>query len=171
MTKIISMAEAEFELALMQAESDSMASSDLCIWLRECGLSPEIAVRLKELVNVTQRIGNKVVSIGKLIVMKLREFITAHKGLAIGTVLGAAIASLVAAIPLLGSILAPLGALLGLTIAVAGHQSDKQPTGSGAGVNLLELPQNLIEIARTYFDLFIETLQLVMAELASAKAS
>lgn len=171
MTTIISMAQAEFELALMQAESDSMASSDLYIWLRECGLSPEIAVRLKELVNVTQRIGNKVVSIGKLIVMKLREFITAHKGLAIGTVLGAAIASLVAAIPLLGSILAPLGALLGLTIAVSGHQSDKQPTGNGAGVNLLELPLNLIEIARTYFDLFIETLQLVMAELASAKAS
>lgn len=72
MTKIISMAEVEFELALMQAESDSMASSDFYIWLRECGLSPEIAVSLKELVNVTQRIGNKVVSIGKLIVMKLR---------------------------------------------------------------------------------------------------
>ena len=53
MTKNISMTEAEFELALMQAESDSMSSSDLYIWLRECGLSPEIAVRLKELVNVT----------------------------------------------------------------------------------------------------------------------
>ena len=171
MTKIISMAEAEFELALMQAESDSMASSDLYIWLRECGLSPEIAVRLKELVNVTQRIGNKVVSIGKLIVMKLREFIVAHKGLAIGTLMGVAIASLVAAIPLLGSILAPLGALLGLTIAVSGHQSDKQPTGSGAGVSLLELPQNLIEIARAYFDLFIETLQIIMAEFVSAKTS
>ena len=171
MTTNITKAHAEFELALMQAESDSMASSDLFIWLLECGLSPEIAVRLKELVNVTQRVGNKVVSIGKLIVMKLRDFLIAHKNLAIGTVLGAAIASLVAAIPLLGSILAPLGALLGLTIAVSGHQSDKQPTGNGSGVNLLELPLNLIEIARTYFDLFIETLQLVMAELASAKAS
>ena len=171
MTKIISKAQAELELALMQAESDSMASSDLYIWLRECGLSPEIAVRLKELVNVTQRIGNKVVSIGKMIVMKLREFITAHKGLTIGTVLGAAIASLVAAIPLLGSILAPLGVLLGLTIAVSGHQSDKQPTERGGSVNLLELPQNLIEIARTFFDLFIETFQVVMAELASAKTS
>lgn len=92
MTTIITKAQAELELALMQAESDSMASSDLYIWLRECGLSPEIAVRVKELVNVTQRIGNKVVSIGKLIVMKLRDFITAHKNLAIGTVLGAAIA-------------------------------------------------------------------------------
>lgn len=171
MTAIRSKAQAELELALMQAESDSMASSDLYLWLRECGLSPEIAVRLKELVNVTQRIGNKVVSIGKLIVMKLRDFIMAHKGLAIGTVLGAAIASLVAAIPLLGSLLAPLGGLLGLAIAVTGHQSDKHPTGDGGGVSLLELPQNLIEIARAFFLLFIETLQVVMVELASAKAS
>lgn len=171
MTTIITKAHAEFELALMQAESDSMASGDLYIWLRECGLSPEIAVRLKELVNVTQRIGNKVVSIGKLIVMKLREFITAHKGLAIGTLMGVAIASLVAAIPLLGSILAPLGALLGLTIAVSGHQSDKQPIENGGGVGLLALPQSLMEIARTYFDLFIEMLQVVMAELTSVKAS
>ena len=171
MTTLISKAQAEFELALMQAESDSTASSDLYIWLLECGLSPEIAIRLKELVNVTQRIGNKVVSIGKLIVMKLRDFITAHKGLAIGTVLGAAIASLVAAIPLLGSILAPLGALFGLTVAVSGHLSDKQPTGNGAGVSLLELPQNLIEMARTYFDLFIETFQIIMAEFVSAKTS
>ena len=53
MTTIITKAQAELELALMQAESDSMASSDLYIWLRECGLSPEIAVRVKELVNVT----------------------------------------------------------------------------------------------------------------------
>lgn len=171
MKSIISKAQAELELALMQAESDSMASSDLYIWLRECGLSPEIAVRLKELVNVTQRIGNKVVSIGKLIVMKLREFITAHKGLAVGSLMGAAIASLVAAIPLLGSILAPLGALLGLTIAVSGHQSDKQPTNSWSGVSLLALPQSLMEIARTYLDLFIETLQVAMAELTSVKPS
>jgi len=171
MTAIRSKAQAELELALMQAESDSMASSDLYLWLRECGLSPEIAVRLKELVNVTQRIGNKVVSIGKLIVMKLRDFIMAHKGLAIGTVLGAAIASLVAAIPLLGSLLAPLGGLLGLAIAVTGHQRDKHPAGDGGGVSLLDLPQNLIEIARAFFDLFIETLQNIMTELASAKAS
>jgi len=171
MTAIISKAQAELELALMQAESDSMASSDLYIWLRECGMPPEIAIRLKELVSVTQRIGNKVVSIGKLIVMKLRDFIMAHKGLAIGTVLGAAIASLVAAIPLLGSLLAPLGGLLGLVIAVSGHQNDKHPIGDREGVNLLELPQNLIEIARAFFDLFIETLQIILAELASAKAS
>ncbi|PRA52567.1 hypothetical protein CQZ98_16505 [Pseudomonas sp. MYb115] len=55
MTTIITKAQAELELALMQAESDSLASGDIYIWLRECGLSPEIAVRLKELVSVTQR--------------------------------------------------------------------------------------------------------------------
>jgi hypothetical protein len=171
MTTIISKAQAELELALMQAESDSMASSDLYLWLRECGLPPEIAIRLKELVNVTQRIGNKVVSIGKLIVMKFRDFIRTHKGLAIGTVLGAAIASLVASIPLLGSILAPLGALFGLTMAITGHQNDKHPTGNGGGVNFLELPQNLVEIARAFFDLFIQTFKILMAELVPVKAS
>ena len=171
MTTIITKAQAELELALMQAESDSMASSDLYIWLRECGLSPEIAVRVKELVNVTQRIGNKVVSIGKLIVMKLRDFITAHKNLAIGTVLGAAIGSLIAAMPLLGSLLAPLGALLGVTVAATGHQRDKNPDGNGKGVSLEELPQHLIEMARTYFDLFIETFQIILVEFSSAKIS
>lgn len=171
MTTIITKAQAELELALMQAESDSMASSDLYIWLRECGLSPEIAVRVKELVNVTQRIGNKVVSIGKLIVMKLRDFITAHKNLAIGTVLGAAIASLIVAMPLLGSLLAPLGALLGVTVAATGHQRDKHPDGNGKGVSLEDLPQHLIEMARTYFDLFIDAFQIIMAEFSSAKTS
>lgn len=171
MTTIITKAQAELELALMQAESDSMASGDLYIWLRECGLSPEIAVRVKELVNVTQRIGNKVVSIGKLIVMKLRDFITAHKNLAIGTVLGAAIASLIAAMPLLGSLLAPLGALLGVTVAATGHQRDKHPDGNGKGVSLEELPQHLIEMARTYFDLFIETFQIILVEFSPARTS
>ncbi|MGF6393377.1 hypothetical protein [Pseudomonas plecoglossicida] len=169
MKPIISKAEAELELALMQAESDSMTSSDLYIWLREYGLPPEISIRIKDLVNVTKRIGDKVVSIGKLIVMNLRDFITAHKGLAIGSLLGAAIASLVAAIPLLGSLLAPLGTLLGLTFVVTGHQHDKYE--AAGAVRLLELPQNLIEIAQAYFEVFIETLKAVMTELTSVKTS
>ncbi|MCP3792535.1 hypothetical protein ACVWY1_005088 [Pseudomonas sp. TE6288] len=169
MKSIVSKAEAELELALMQAESDSMTSSDLYIWLRECGLPPEIAIRIKDLVNVTKRIGDKVVSIGKLIVMKLRDFITAHKGLVIGSLLGAAIASLVSALPLLGSLLAPLGTLLGLTFVVTGYQQDKYE--AGGAVRLLEVPQNLIEIAQVYFEVFIETLQAVMTELTSVKTS
>lgn len=169
MKSIVSKAEAELELALMQSESDSMTSSDLYIWLRECGLPPEIAIRIKDLVNVTKRIGDKVVSIGKLIVMKLRDFITAHKGLVIGSLLGAAIASLVSALPLLGSLLAPLGTLLGLTFVVTGHQQDKYE--ARGAVRLLEVPQNLIEIAQVYFEVFIETLQAVMTELTSVKTS
>jgi hypothetical protein len=165
---IVSKAQAELELALMQAESDSLASSDLYLWLRECGLPPEAAIRVKELVAVTCRIGNKIVSVGKLIVMQLREFIAAHKNLAIGSLMGAAIATLVAAIPFLGSMLAPLGALFGLAVAVAGHRSDV--TGSDVGVNIFELPQDLVAIARNFFDFFIQTLQVVMSELALKKA-
>jgi hypothetical protein len=170
MKSIISKAQAELELALMQAESDSLASSDLYLWLRECGLPPEAAIRLKDLVAVTRRIGNKVVSIGKLIVMQLRGFIAAHKNLAIGSLMGAAIATLIASIPLLGSILAPLGALFGVAIAVAGYKSDNHVSGSSEGVNILELPQDLVAIARTFFDFFIQMLQVVTAEFELKKA-
>ena len=165
---IVSKAQAELELALMQAESDSLASSDLYLWLRECGLPPEAAIRVKELVAVTCRIGNKIVSVGKLIVMQLREFIAAHKNFAIGSLMGAAIATLVAAIPFLGSMLAPLGALFGLAVTVAGHRSDV--TGRDVGLNIFELPQDLVAIARNFFDFFIQTLQLVMSELVLKKA-
>lgn len=168
--QMISRAQAELELALMQAESDSFSSSDLYLWLRECGLPSEAAIRLKDLVAVTCRIANRIVSVGKLIVIKLREFIAAHKGLAIGALVGAAIASLIAAIPLLGSILAPVGALFGITVAVAGHKGDS-PDGASAGINILELPQDLVAMARTFLDLFIETLQVVMAEFTPAKSS
>jgi len=165
----ISKAEAELELALMQAESDAMTSSDLYIWLRECGLPSEVAIRVRDLADVTRRIGCKVVSIGKLIVMKLHDFIVAHKGLAIGSLLGAAVASLIASLPLLGSLLAPLGTLLGLTFVVTGHQQDKH--GAGGAMKLLELPQSLIEIAQAYFEVFIETLRAVMVELTPVKSS
>lgn len=165
---IVSKAQAELELALMQAESDSLASSDLYLWLRECGLPPEAAIRFKDLVAVTCRIGDKIVSVGKLIVMQLREFIAAHKNLAIGSLMGAAITTLVAAIPFFGSILAPLGALFGLTVAVAGHRCDG--TGSDVGVNIFELPQDLVAIARNFFDFFIQTLQVVISELVLKKA-
>jgi hypothetical protein len=171
MKSIHSKAQAELELALMQADADAMTSGDLYIWLRECGLSPEIAIRLKELVQVTRSIGNKVFSIGKMIVMKLRDFIAQHKGLAIGVLLAAAISSLVAAIPLLGTLLAPLAFPLGVVFAVSGHQNDKLAAGGSAATGLLELPTSLIEIARAFFDLFIDTVQIIIAESITVKTS
>ena len=59
--------QAALELALWQVEADSMNSSDLYLWLRDCGLPPEVAIRLKDLINVTKQVAGKAISLGKVI--------------------------------------------------------------------------------------------------------
>lgn len=155
--------QARLELALWQAEADSASSSDLYIRFRNFGLPPEVAIRLKELIEFVKPIGEKVISIGKIVVLKLLEFIDTHPHLAAGVALGAGLSTLISSIPLLGSILAPIALTLGIvTGAIAGHRADK---ANGARMNgslgPLDIAQDVIEIARAFFQLFVDTMKAV----------
>lgn len=164
-TSNMTRAHASLELALWQAEAETVSSSDLYIWLRECGLPSEIAIRLKELVAVTKKIGAKLVSIGKVILLKLMEFIQKHPYLATGVALGAGVSALIAGIPFIGPILAPIAAVIGITVgAVIGHRMDKGHDHSPP-LGIVELTQDVIEIAREFFQLFIDTAQALSDEL------
>ena len=162
--------QATLELRLYQAEADLVSSSDIYIWLTECGLPAEVAVRLKELMSVTRTIGEKVMSIGKIIVLRLIDFIKDHQNLAVGVALGAAAASLAASIPAIGPLLAPILLPLGVMVgAVAGHGLDKtaatgQPI-NGAGI--MGVTQDLIEIARQFFHLIIDMFTAVSDDLVA----
>lgn len=158
--------QAELELALWQAEADMTSNSDLYIRLTELGLPSEVAIRLKELSELVKPIGKKIVSIGKIIVLKLIEFIEKHPNLAAGMALGAAVSSLIASIPFLGPILAPIALPLGIAIgAIAGHRVDKAQGGKmDGGMGLIDIAQDVIEIARKFFQFFVDTLTAVSAE-------
>ena len=160
-------AAARLELALWQAEADATSSSDLYIWLRESGLPPEIALRLRDLIGVTARIGEEAVSLGKIVALKLIDFIKAHPNMAVGIALGAAISALVAGIPLLGPLLAPIAMVLGVSIgAIAGHRLDKSDEQSvNSSIDPISLTQDVLEIARAFFELFIEMMQALGKEL------
>ncbi|MCL1825939.1 MAG: hypothetical protein FWG26_08400 [Betaproteobacteria bacterium] len=95
-------ARAELEIALLQAEADSMSSSDLYIWLTESGLPSEVAVRFRELIGKVIFVLDITVSIGKIIVIKLIEFVKTHPNMAVGAALGAVISLLVSSIPVWG---------------------------------------------------------------------
>lgn len=159
---------ARLELALWQAEADMASSSDIYIRLTEMGLPSEVAIRLKELLEWAKPIGDKMISIGKIIVIKLIEFIEKHPNLATGIALGAAVSSLIAAIPFLGPILAPIALPLGITVgAIAGHRVDKAQDGKmNSGLGLIDITQDVIEIARAFFQCFIETLTAISAEFS-----
>jgi len=150
--QIVSTAQANFKMALWQVDADSMSSSELYAWLVDTGLPHEVTIRLHELVTYTKKVGSKVIAVGKIVLIKILEFVKAHPflviGAGIGAVVGAAVASLITAVPILGQLLAPVAMALGITITaigtVAGHRLDKLFQGVG---------EDIFEIAQEFFKL------------------
>ncbi len=164
---VLSPMEAELELTLLNANADDMSSSDLYLWLRESGLPSEVAIRLHDLVDTVKEIGSSVINIGKIIIIKIIEFVKAHPNLAIGITVGAAIGALAMMIPFLGVYLTPIAMLLGMTIgAVGGHRLDKIEKGQrvDTDVNLVSIAQDVIEIAKEFFKLLIDIFNSVFDE-------
>lgn len=162
----ITIPQARLELALWQAETDLVSNSDFYLQLRELGLPSEVAIRLKELLEIVKPIGDKVISIGKIIALKLIDFVKKHPNLAVGIALGAAVFLLVSLIPFLGPLLSPIALTLGITIgAVAGHRLDKAQGGkTNSDLGFIDAVQDVIEIARSFFQLFIDTLMAISAD-------
>lgn len=165
-TTTMTQPQARLELALWQAEAEMTSSSDLYIRLTEMGFPPEIAIRLKELVGAVKPIGDKVISIGKIIVLKLIGFIDKHPNLATGVALGVVVSLLVGSVPFLGPILASIALPLGITVgAIAGHRMDKaQGERMHDGLGFLDVTQDVIEAGRVFLQLFIDTLMAIFVE-------
>ena len=160
---VLTHAQANFEQAILNAEADTVSSSDIYAWLRESGLPSEAAIRLKRLIEVTTEINGRIIRVRKIILIKIIEFVKAHPNLAVGMVIGAAIGALVSMIPLIGSFLAPIAVLIGVTIgAVAGQRIDNAANGQHQNAGLIAIAQDIIEIAKAFFrllsDIFNTTL-------------
>jgi ElaB/YqjD/DUF883 family membrane-anchored ribosome-binding protein len=159
---------ANLELTLLNAEAESVSSSDLYLWLRESGLPSEVAIRLKNLVDTVKEIGNNTISIGKIILLKIIEFVKAHPNLAIGIAVGAAIGALVSMVPFLGPYLAPTAILFGISIgAIAGYRLDKieKEQSVDTEANPIAIGQDVIEIAKAFFKLLIDIFNTVFNAL------
>lgn len=109
---------------LQETESFATAARELL----DRGLPPEVVTRLQSLWEKTKVIGGEVIAVGKIIVKKIVDFFLANPGLAIGLAIGAAVAALVSAsIPFIGTLLAPLVAVLttlyGYNIQLGGRDS------------------------------------------------
>jgi len=157
--QVLTPTKADFKLTLLDAEAESVLSSDLYLWLCENGLPSEVAIRLKDLIDVTAKVADRVINVGKIILIKIIEFVKAHPNLAIGIAIGAAIGALVSMIPFLGVYLAPIATAIAVTIgAIAGHRLDKIEQGQTANKadELVTIGQDVIEIAKAFFKLLID---------------
>lgn len=152
-------AQANIELALLSAEADAASSSDFYAWLHESGLPSEAALRLKGLVDFSLELGGRLVNIGKIVLIKIITFAKTHPNLTAGIAVGAAIGVLASMIPVLGPYLWPIATLAGVSLgAIAGHRMDNNFNGKERNEepNLIAITQDVIEIARQFFQLIIE---------------
>ena len=101
------------ELFTLNVETTDMDKTDYMVYLGNKGVPLDIITCLDSLWNTTKKIGSTTIHLGKIILMKLVEFIQAHPHAAIGLVLGAAVGSLVSLVPFIGPLLAPLTAAIG----------------------------------------------------------
>ena len=165
--RVVSSAQANLKMSLWQVEAESIKSSDLYVWLNQSGLSSEVAIRLQELVSFTKKVGAKVFAVGKIVLIKIIEFVKAHPflvtGAGIGAAVGAAVAGMITAIPFLGQLLAPVAMALGITIAVigavAGQNLDKRFQGFG---------DDIFEIAQEFFKLVADVFNTIFRNVITA---
>jgi hypothetical protein len=99
MKQELSTAQANLKLAIWNVEAESVKSGDLYIELQTLGLPEEVVSRLHQILTYTKKVASKVFSVGKIVLLKIIEFVKAHPfrviGFGIGAVVGSAIASLV----------------------------------------------------------------------------
>jgi hypothetical protein len=157
-SQALTLGQANLDLALWNAEAESIDSSDLYAWLRESGLPPEIAIRLKDLLGITEQFAGKIIHTGKIVLFKIIEFIKAHPNVSTAIALAAAISVLINTIPFLGPILSPIALVIGVAYGtVVGHRMDKVEQGYAPS----NISESIIEIAREFFKLFIDIFNLV----------
>lgn len=162
----LSKAGAKLELLLLNAEAQSVPNSNLYAWLRQSGLPDEVAIRLSAFSDTTREVAGKLIHLGKIILIKIVDFVKAHPNLAIGIAVGAAIGAVTGMIPFLGTLLAPITALLGAGIgAAAGYRLDRREQGDLAvhQSQVLLIAEDIIQIAREFFTLFAEIFNSIFA--------
>lgn len=147
--------EADLELLLFQSEADSTTDSDLFVWLDALGLPVEVNLKLQWLIGETRKIGDKVISVGKIVLMKIGQFIKENPNLASGAAIGVAIGVLLGAIPLLGSLLGPIAVALGM---ITGSMIDRMNKGEEVELTWhpVHVTGEIVEIAKKFFGLLID---------------
>ena len=147
----ISANEAKLELNLFNSNVLSLDRVDVFTRFTNAGVPQEIIFRLEEFWEQTKVVGEKIIHIGKIILLEILKFIEKNPNLAIGVALGAAIGALVSFVPFLGPTLAPLTMTIG---AVYGGAVGTRLDRNKKPANLIEdISQEAIILAKKFFEL------------------
>lgn len=158
---VISAAEANVELSVLDSRAQEYDRIDAFARFTNAGLPQEIVQRLRGLWDAREEIAGRAVHIGKIIFMEINRFVDENPNLAMGIAVGAACGALTAMIPFIGPLLAPFILVAGVLMgAIKGYEMD---AGKKANDEISKIAQDLIAIARKFFQLLADILKALRA--------
>ena len=155
MSEVLTRQEGALELSILSAESAKVSFDQVLAEMLKEDVAPEVLTRMEQLWDTTKTIGGEVVQVGKLIVIKILEFVKSHPRFAIGVTIGAAIGALFALVPFIGPMLQPLA------IAVGALIGGLTGTGIDFPVEAKSPMSAAIVIAREFFAFFAQILNAI----------
>lgn len=151
---------ATMDLIAADIEAQELDKTDTFVWLANQGLPANVLLTLEPIWTKTKTLGGRVISLGKIILFKIIEFIQAHPGAAIGLAFGGAIGALVSMIPFIGPMLAPVVAAIGMiglgAIGATVDYNDKSPFRA------------MILLAKDFFATLADIINTIKSELLEA---
>lgn len=138
----MSESEAEFELDLQDAESEGQLWESVSTELLNRGVPVEIVARMEQLWERTENLAAKVVRVGRIIILKIIDFLRNNPKVAGSLAVSAAVFVLANAVPIIGQWLAPILALATFPVVLL------------AGSSVAELQQAALDFFRLVIEVF-----------------
>ena len=187
----ISPAQARLKLTILNKQAEAKDSWEFFSEMKSLGLPSEVIEILKTVLEVTSRVVDKTIAIGKIIVSKLLQYTAEHPlqvaGLAVGLyatyTLGVALHGMVAVapwilkIPIIGAALSNLGLLItGLCKVVIIPILAASPVAGVVAGEILDkkfpqISESCQRITQEYFELFSQIINAVKDELNSSECN
>lgn len=162
----LSAAEANIQLSVLDSKARDYDRVDALTRFTNAGLPQEIVQRLRGLWDERDEIAGRAVHIGRIVFMEINRFVDENPNLAFGVAVGAACGALTAMIPFIGPLLAPFVMAAAILIgAIAGHEADAGIKASNA---MTRISQEIIAIARKFFELLANILNALRSQTADA---
>jgi len=160
----ISEAEAKLKLTILNSNAIELDRVDTVTQLTNMGLPQEVITRIEDLWEKTKIIGGQVIHIGKVILAEIMKFIKENPHLAVGVAIGAALGALTSLIPFIGPLLAPL--VTAVSVVVGGIAGLRLDRGEDPREDIIGVTQELILIAKKFFELFANILNVLQGEFS-----
>ena len=177
--------QARLKLAILNKQAEAKNSWEFYSEMMTLGLPDEVIEILKKVLKVTSKVAGTVISIGKIIVIKLIEYVAKHPlqvaGLAVGLgatyALGVALHGLFALVPelaqwkLIGGLLSKLAILIAnLCKTIFVPLMLASPIAGGVAGEIFdkkypEVSESLQKIARDFFDFFAQIMNSIRDEI------